>query len=194
MINRYCIGLSFISPLGDLLRRRQLILTLVFITTCLSVGLVLSTSFLVFQIFAFLLGVFNVTAQILIPFAADLVSPGDRGAAVSIMQSGVMLGILLARVGAGVVAYFSQWRMVYYASIAVQAVALCGTYLFIPDQPCKNPDLTYLETLCTMTKYLITEPRVVQAVLVNCGSVACWSSFWVTLTFLLGGQPYLYST
>lgn len=105
-----------------------------------------------------------------------------------------MLGILLARVIAGVVAYFFEWRMVYYVSIGVQVIALCGTYLFIPDQPCKNPDLTYLGTLYTMSKYLVTEPRLVQAVLVNVASVACWSSFWVTLTFLLGGSPYDYST
>lgn len=192
--NRYCIGLFFISPLGDLLRRRQLILTLVTITTCLSIGLALSKSLFIFQTFAFLLGVFNVTPQILIPFAADLASTAQRGAAVSVLQSGIMLGILLARVLAGVVAYFFHWRVVYYISIGIQVVILCGTYLLIPDQPCKNPDLTYLEIFYTMAKYLVTEPRLIQAVFINLASVACWSSFWVTLTFLLGGPPYHYST
>lgn len=191
---RYCIGLLFISPLGDLLRRRQLVLTLVLITTCCSVGLTLSEDLFVFQIFAFLLGMFNVTPQILLPFAADLASPADRAGAVSILQAFIMLGILLARVIAGVVAYFLQWRMVYYVSIWVQVLALCGIYLFVPDQPCKNPDLTYHETLYTMFQYLVTEPQLVQVVLVNVASVACWSSFWVTLTFLLGGPPYYYST
>ncbi|KAN0087861.1 Major facilitator superfamily domain containing protein [Tylopilus felleus] len=190
----YCIGLFFISPLGDLLWRRQLILTLVFITTCLSVGLALSKNLLVFQTFAFFVGVFNVTPQILIPFAADLASPGQRGAAVSVLQAGVMLGILLARVIAGVVAYFFPWRVVYYTAVGIQVIVLCGAYLLIPDQPCKNPGLTYLEIFYTMAKYLVTEPRLLQAVLINVASVACWSSFWVTLTFLLGGPPYNYST
>ena len=190
--NRYCIGLFFISPLGDLLRRRQLILALVFITTCLSVGLALSKSLLAFQIFAFLIGVFNTTPQILIPFAADLAS-GQRGA-VSVLQSGIMVGILLARVMAGVVANFLNWRVVYYISIGIQALVLFGAYFLIPDQPCKNPDLTYLETFRTMAKYLVIEPRLIQAVLINVASIACWASFWVTLTFLLGGPPYHYST
>lgn len=167
---------------------------LLFITTWLSVGLALSKSLLVFQRFAFLLGIFNVTPQILIPFAADLASPGHCGAAVSALQSGIMLGILLARVMAGVVAYFFHWRVVYYVSIGAQVIVLCGTYLLIPDQPCKNPDLTYLEIFYTMVKYLVTEPRLIQAVLINVASVACWSNFWVTLTFLLGGPPYHCST
>lgn len=110
------------------------------------------------------------------------------------MQSGIMLGILLARVAAGVIAHFFQWRVVYYVSIGVQVIVLSGTYLLMPDQPPKNHDLTYLEILYTMLKYLVTEPRLMQAVLVNIASVACWSSFWVTLTFFLGGPPYYYST
>ncbi|KAG9308522.1 major facilitator superfamily domain-containing protein [Chiua virens] len=190
----YFIGLFFISPLGDLIRRRQLILALVLITTCLSVGLVLSTSLLVFQTFAFLIGVFNVTPQILIPFAADLALPGQRGAAVSVLQTGLMLGILLARVVAGVVANFFHWRMVYYVSIGVQVIVLCGAYLFTPDYSRKNPDLTYLTIFYTMIKYAVTEPRLVQAVLINVASIACWSSFWLTLTFLLADPPYNYST
>lgn len=164
------------------------------ITTCLSVGLVLSRSLLAFQTFAFLLGVFNVTPQILIPFAVDLASPRHRAAAVSVLQTGIMLGILLSRVTAGIIAYFFQWRVVYYVSIGVQVIVLCGAYLFIPDQPPKNLDLTYLGIFYTMAKYLVTEPRLIQAVFINVASVACWSSFWVTLTFFLGGPPYYYST
>jgi len=40
----------------------------------------------------------------------------------------------------------------------------------------------------------VTEPLVIQASIVNLASSACYSSFWVTLTFLLGDLPYKYST
>jgi len=45
-----------------------------------------------------------------------------------------------------------------------------------------------------MGKYAVTEPVLIQACLVNLGSSASFSSFWVTLTFLLNGNPYNYST
>ncbi|KAG8214841.1 hypothetical protein J3R82DRAFT_10001 [Butyriboletus roseoflavus] len=105
-----------------------------------------------------------------------------------------MLGILLARVEAGVIAYFFQWRVVYYVSIGVQLVVLCGIYLLVPDQPPKNHGLTYFDIFYTMTKYAVTEPRLIQAVFINIASIACWSNFWVTLTFFLGGPPYNYPT
>ncbi|KAG8214839.1 major facilitator superfamily domain-containing protein [Butyriboletus roseoflavus] len=157
----YCVGLFFISPLGDLVRRRQLIMALVCMTTCLS---------------------------------ADLAVPQHRARVVSILQSGLMLGILLARVLSGIIGYFSTWRTVYYMAIGMQAVVLCGAYVLIPDHPPKNPHLTYLEILHTMVTYSVTEPRLVQAALINIASVACWSNFWVTLTFLLGDEPYHFST
>lgn len=192
--DRYCVGLFFISPLGDLVRRRQLIMMLVCVTTCLSVGLALSQSFVTFCTLAVLLGVFNVTPQILIPLAVDLAAPQHHARVVSILQSGLILGILLTRVLSGVIGYFTTWRTVYYIAVGVQVVVLCGTYILIPDHPPKNPHLTYAEILRSMITYSVTEPRLVQAASINFASIACWTNFWVTLTFLLGDKPYHFST
>ncbi|EGN97824.1 hypothetical protein SERLA73DRAFT_74085 [Serpula lacrymans var. lacrymans S7.3] len=190
----YCIGLLFISPLGDLVRRRQLIMLLVFATSCLTVGLAVTKDLRVFETLSFLLGILNVTPQILLPFAADLAPPECRAAAVSVVQSGLMLGILLARVIAGVIGNFTSWRVVYYAAIGVQSVVLCGVYWIIPDYPAKNRELSYYNILHSMAGFAVTEPKLIQAALINIASMACWSNFWVTLTFLLGGPPYHYST
>lgn len=192
--DRYCVGLLFISPLGDLVQRRQLILLLLCITTCLSVCLALTRGLVAFCILASLVGVFNVTPQILLPLAADLALPQHRASVVSILQSGIMLGILLARVLSGIIGYFTHWRAVYYVAIGVQAMILCAAYFLVPDPPPKNPHLTYVEMLHSMATYSITEPRLVQAGLINIASVACWTNFWVTLTFLLGDEPYHFST
>ncbi|KAG9308521.1 major facilitator superfamily domain-containing protein [Chiua virens] len=190
----YCIGLFFISPLGDMVRRRQLILALVCITTCISVALALSRNITIFRTLAILMGAFNVTPQILIPMVADLVEPRHRACAVSMLQSGIMLGILLGRVIAGIIGYYTTWRVVYYMAIGMQTIVLCGAYFIIPDHPPKNPDLTYVDILHTMVTYSVTEPSLMQAVLINIASVAGWSNFWVTLTFLLGDEPYHFST
>ncbi|KAH7927666.1 MFS general substrate transporter [Leucogyrophana mollusca] len=190
----YCVGLLLISPLGDIVRRRQLILLLASITICLTIGLSITRNLKVFLALSFLLGVVNVTPQILLPFAADLAPPEHRSAAVSVVQSGLMLGILLARVVAGVIGNFTSWRVVYYMAVGVQCFVLSGVYWIIPDYPAKNRDLTYFDILRSLAKYAVTEPKLIQASLINIASMACWSNFWVTLTFLLGGPPYNYST
>lgn len=136
----------------------------------------------------------SVTPQVLIPFAADLAPPERRASAFSIVYSGLLFGILVARVLAGVIAQFVSWRVVYYMAISAQAIILIGSYLMIPDYPPKNKDLTYFSILGSMAKYIVTEPILIQACLVNVGTSVTYSNFWVTLTFLLGGPPYNYST
>ena len=51
-----------------------------------------------------LTGMLSVVAQILVPFAATLALPHERGKAVGTVMSGLLLGILLARTFAGVLA------------------------------------------------------------------------------------------
>ncbi|KAF8187757.1 MFS superfamily [Pholiota molesta] len=193
-VSRYAVGLVLISPLGDLLRRRSLILCIVAMSTCLTIGLAVTSKLMVFEALSFLVGVLTVTPQILIPLAADLAPENKRASAISVVLSGLLFGILIARVLAGVIAEFVSWRVVYYFAIGVQTLVLVGSYLMLPDYPSKNADLTYFNILWTMAKFAVTEPILIQACLINMASSACFSNFWVTLTFLLGGPPYNYST
>ncbi|KAG1729029.1 major facilitator superfamily domain-containing protein [Suillus lakei] len=190
----YLVGLLLISPLGDLVRRRQLVLMLVVISTTLTIGLAVTKNLRVFEALSFLIGAVTVTPQILMPLAADLAPPDRRASALSVVLSGLMLGVLIARVLAGVIGNFTTWRVVYYMSIGVQSLVLIGAYLILPDYPSKNRDLTYFQILFSMAKYAVTEPLVIQVAIINIASSACFTSFWVTLTFLLGGPPYYYST
>lgn len=190
----YAIGLLLISPLGDLVRRRQLILGLVTISTCLTIGLAITDSLRVFSALTFLVGLISVTPQIILPLAADLAPPARRGSAIALILAGLLLGILVARLLAGVVAQFSGWRVVYYVAIGVQAFIAVWCWAVIPDVPEKNVGLTYWKVLMSMAKFAVTEPVLVQACALNMASSAVFASFWVTLTFLLGGEPYEYST
>ena len=184
----------FICPLGDLVRRRQLILLLVFTTATLTIGLAITRNLIAFQILNFLIGLGNMSPQILAPLAADLAGPEHRGFAYSIVLTGMLSGALIARVLAGVMGEFLSWRVVYYLAIGAQYAILLLCYWVLPDYPSKNKSLTYRTVLWTMIKFALTEPLVVQVELMTLATSACFSSYWVTLTFLLGGPPYNYST
>ncbi|KAJ7776834.1 major facilitator superfamily domain-containing protein [Mycena maculata] len=190
----YATGIVLISPLGDLVRRRQLIIFLALISASLTIGLAVTPNLVVFETLSFLIGIVSVTPQILIPLAADLAPPERRAAALSVVYSGLLFGILVARVIAGIIAQFTSWRVVFYFAIGVQYLVLSASYFVIPDYPAKNHDISYWGILRTMAKFAYTEPILVQACLVNLASCACFTNFWVTLTFLLGGPPYFYST
>lgn len=176
------------------MRRRQLLLLLVFITATLTLGLAVTRSLMVFQVLNFLIGLANISPQILVPLAADLARPDQRAFAYSIVLTGMLSGVLIARVLSGVIAQFASWRVVYYMSIGAQYLILLVSYFIIPDYPAKNKNMTYWGILWSMMTYSVTEPLVVQVEIMSILTSACFSSYWVTLTFLLGGPPYNYST
>jgi predicted MFS family arabinose efflux permease len=177
-----------------MLRRRQLMLLLIGLSTTFTVGLAITNNLLVFEIISFLVGLTSVAPQILMPLVADLAPPARRGSAIAVVVSGLLLGILIARVLSGIVANFTSWRFVYCMSIGIQCFVLGGAYLLLPDYPVKNRDLSYLGIFRSMAKYVVTEPLVGQLMVTTWAASACYTNWWVTLTFLLGGPPYYYST
>ena len=209
---RYAGGLLLITPLGDLVRRRPLILLLSLLAAALTIGLPVTSSVGVFEGLSFLVGFTSVVPQIMMPFAADLAPPEKRASALAIVLSGLLLGVMFARVVAGVVANFVTWRVVFWLSLGLQSFILVLFYFMLPDFPAKDTKLTYFGILRTTAKFAVTEPVLIQGMLVNIGGSACFTNFWVrkapltrhayqstdlakvTLTFLLGGPIYNYST
>ncbi|KAI0072585.1 MFS general substrate transporter [Panus rudis PR-1116 ss-1] len=190
----YAGGLLLITPLGDLVPRRPLLLLLTFTCATLTIGLPLTSSVIIFEVLSFLIGFATVIPQVLMPLAADLAPPHRRASALSIVLAGLLLGVLFSRVIAGVVAQFVTWRVVYWVALGMQWVALCMMWAMVPDFPRKNRDLTYWKIFWTMGKFCLTEPLLVQAVFVTIASSCMFSNYWVTLTFLLAGPPYHFST
>ena len=169
-------------------------LLLVAASMLITVGLAVSKSFLAFEILNFFIGVTSLAPQILVPLAADLAPSHRRATAISIVLSGLLLGILISRVMAGVVAQFVDWRVVYYVSVGMQAIALTSLWATLPDYPSLNKDLTYAKILWSMLRLSVTEPTLVQVAIVQLGGAAVYTEFFVTLTFLLGDNPYNYDT
>ncbi|CAE6414672.1 unnamed protein product [Rhizoctonia solani] len=194
IIRRYAIGLLLISPLGDLVRRRQLLLLLGCIIGAFTLGLALAPTKNIFGGLSFMMGIFTVVPQIMIPLAADLAPPERRASAISIVLSGLLLGILFARVISGIIAEFASWRIIYWMSCGIQFGNVFAMWLFVPDYPAKNTGLSYFGILYTMARYAVTEPILIQCCLIGFLSSAVFVNFWVNLTFLLDEAPYNYST
>ena len=145
----------------------------------LSFGLAFAQNYVTFEVVSFFLGIVTCVPQVFMPLTGDLAPPERRGTALSITLSGLLLGVLYARVMAGLVANFVSWRVAYYIAIGLQAGILCLLYFTLPDFPTKNTGLTYWKILWTMARFAVTEPILIQAVLVSIASMACFTNFWV---------------
>lgn len=190
----YAVGILLLAPLGDMVRRRGLVLLLIVLTATLSIGLALAPNLITFEILGFFIAFLTVTPQIMVPLTADLAPPEKRGKAISITISGLMLGVLVARVLSGIIAEFSSWRNVYWMSVGLQYLILIMLWWTLPDYPAKVTDVGYLQILWSMGTYLFKYPTLIQCCLIGFCSSAVFTNWWTTLTFLLTDAPYKYTT
>lgn len=130
----------------------------------------------------------------MLPLVGDLAPAHRRATALSIVASGLVLGLLFARLLSGIIAEYSGWRNIYWLSLGLQYLICLLLWAFMPDYPQMNTDISYLTTLISIVRYLFTSPVLIQATLMGFFLSATFTSFWTTLTFLLSGSPYHYST
>ncbi|KAL2759098.1 hypothetical protein ACRALDRAFT_1062155 [Sodiomyces alcalophilus JCM 7366] len=191
----YAAGLLFICPLGDMLRRRPFVLALVWATSILWLGLCVTDSFAAFSALSFICGATTVTPQLMLPLVGEIAPPRRKGTALAIVVSGLMLGMLMARLLSGIVASFTDWRHIYWFSFGAQWLLVTLLFLFMPDYPSANPDgLNYPRAMWTIATILAREPVLVQACVIVFLCNAVFTSYWTTLSFLLSSPPYGYDS
>lgn len=148
-----------------------------------------------FCFLSFLASVTTVTPQLMLPLVGGLAPPHRKATAISIVFSGLLLGVLIARLLSGIMTEYMDWRNVYWLSLGLQYLVLCLLWLFMPHYPSANPDgLNYFRMLWSIVTITFHEPLLAQACIVGLFTAAIFSSFWTTLTFLLASPPYEYST
>jgi len=129
----------------------------------------------------------------MLPLVGDLAPPHRRAAALSIVASGIMLGVLVARVLSGTITTYVTWRGVYWMSLGLQYTIFILLWLFMPDYPSTNPGgLNYFSMLWSILVMLTKYPVLVQACSISFFTFATFTNFWTTLTFLLASPPYNY--
>ena len=107
----YALGLLFFVPLGDVLERRGLMMRM-YAAVSVALLLVAVAPKLVWLIAAsVLVGLFASVTHIVLPIAPDLVSDKQRGRAIGIVMTGLLLGVLLARTFSGWVSKIHGWTL-----------------------------------------------------------------------------------
>ena len=187
----YAAGLLFLVPLGDLVRRRRLVVVMGSLAVVGLVGCGLAPSFALFEAAVLAVGCASVVAQILVPLAADLASEERRGQVVGTVMSGLLMGILLARTVSGLLASLAGWRFVYLVAAVVMAILVVVLRLVLPStQPSSR--LNYLALLRSTAAMVREEPLLRRRSLLGALCFACFSVLWTTISFLLSGPPYHY--
>lgn len=188
----YATGLLFLVPLGDMFERRMLIVSM----TLLAAGGMLITassqSLTMMIIGTALTGLFSVVAQILVPLAATLASPEKRGKVVGTIMSGLLLGILLARTVAGLLASLGGWRTVYWVASVLMVIMALALWRGLPKVKQEN-HLNYPQLLASVFSLFTRDKLLRTRAILGCLTFANFSILWTSMAFLLAAPPFNYS-
>ncbi|MBS0926024.1 MFS transporter [Providencia sp. JGM181] len=188
----YAVGLLFLVPLGDLFERKKLIIVM---TTLSASGLLITAlSDNIWQILlgTALTGLFSVVAQVLVPMAASIAKPHQRGKAVGTIMSGLLLGILLARTISGGVAMIGGWRAIYWVAFGLMMFLILILALKLPRYHQKT-DLNYFQLIGSIGRLFFTTPVLATRALLGALTFANFALLWTAMAFLLASPPFNYS-
>src|SRR5262249_51744922 len=130
------LGMLFFVPLGDKYERRGLISTLLVAEAGACAFAATARNPIWLSLACFFVGGTAATVHVVVPLAAHLAPPKERGRIVGTVLSGLLIGVLLARTFSGVVGAQFGWRTVYrFASGLMLALAITIRLSLQPSRP-----------------------------------------------------------
>lgn len=185
----YAFGLLFFVPLGDIKERRSLIIKMMCFIAIALLIVAFAPNYPILVIASFFVGFTTIVPQIIVPFAAHLAKPKERGKIIGIVMSGVLIGILLSRTFSGLIGGKFGWRCVYLfaASFMILFSVLIGK-LLPKSTPTSN--ISYKKLLSSIIPLFKSERVLREASINGAAMFASFSVFWTSLIFLLGTSSY----
>lgn len=189
----FAVGMLLFIPLGDIYEKRKLITWLLLAVALSLVLFALAKTQIWLYAASFMVGITTVTPQIMVPLAAELATPSERGKAIGNVMSGLLAGILLARTVAGFIGELLGWR----AMFGLAAVMMVGlTYVlhrYLPANQSKEK-ITYLKLIRSIGQLIKQQRTLRESALIGAFVFGSFSAFWTSLTFFLEGPDYQYGS
>jgi predicted MFS family arabinose efflux permease len=178
----YALGIVAFVPLGDIVQRRTLIVGMFALTTLFLIGVAAAPTFGLLALAILLVGITTTAPQLLMPFAADLATPDERGRVVGIIQTGLVIGTVGARALGGLLGAHVGWRAVFAFAAIIAAVA---TLVLGRVLPVRAPTVTlrYAEVMRSLPGFVVrfAALRISMGLgFISFGSIA---GLWTVLAF-----------
>lgn len=186
----FAASLFLILPLGDMLNRRRLIVGLS-VLSALVLGLtaLAPTGTWVLWLSP-LVGAMAVVAQLLVALTATLAPAEQRGRVVGTVMSGLLIGILLARTAAGLIADLAGWRAVYVTAATSMLAVAAALARRLPSEESAGTTRNYIRLLGSVLDLVYQQKVLRTRMLFGAVAFAQFSVLWTALTSLLSGEPY----
>lgn len=128
------------------------------------------------------------------PLVVQYAPQRHRAVMISVVMSGVVFGVLVARLLSGIITQYTSWRNVYWMAYGLQLFIFGMLFFLMPDYPVLRPGSSYPKTLVLIIKLPFRHAVLTQCSLIAFFTMGMFTLFWTTLTFQLAGPPFNLST
>lgn len=185
----YAIGLLFIIPLGDLYKRKTIILINFAVLVLSLLTIALAPGIHLILLASLLTGVCSVMPQIFIPIAAQFSTPATKARNVGIVLSGLLTGILASRVISGITGEYLGWRFIFFVAAALMVICGCVIVRVLPDIP-SNFKGRYSDLMKSLFSLVVEYPQLRVSSFRASIAFGSFLALWSTLAFKMGQAPF----
>ncbi len=178
------LGMFLFVPLGDKFERRSLIVLLLG-GCCVAMAMAAAApTAVLLGVASFAVGATAATVHVIVPLAAHLAAPNQRGRVVGTVLSGLLMGVLLARTFSGTMGALFGWRSVY-ATGAVAMILLAVVVRALLPESRPEVKIAWPALMRSCLDLAVRHAALRESALLGALLFCAFSAFWTTLVFFL---------
>lgn len=185
----YAAGLLFVVPLADMLSRRKIIMTNMATAVLMALVIAFTADIKAVWAASFILGMCSVVPQIFVPMAGLFSKPENKSRNMGYVLSGLLTGVLGARVISGYLGDWVGWHAMYGIAAAIMLICLAVTLKMLPVM---RPSFkgSYPQLMRTVGEIFFSHPNIrLYSLRASC-SFASMMSIWSCMAFHLSGSQF----
>lgn len=173
------LGVLLLLPLGDRVDNRKLVTLCLSVQVLTLVAMAVTTSFVVFITASTALGFFTITPYLLPAYASRRVTPQQLGYATALLTTGVISGVQVSRLSAGVIGAYTDWRWVYWIAAALMAAAAIIVPRIMVPEPVKTHGSSYWSLIRSLFILGKEHPRLMVSGVIQGLNFAAFIAVWL---------------
>ncbi|MFO6429556.1 MFS transporter [Erythrobacter sp. W302b] len=190
------LGILLLLPLGDFYSNRRLCLLFVAAQTLCLGGMVLAQHVVLFTAASTMLGFVTIAPYLIPAFASKRVAPERLGQVTAQLTAAVIFGILVARVGAGIIAEHADWHTVYVAAFGLMAAVTAFLPIAMRSEPAapKQSEARYGALIASVFTLAAKHPDMRISATIQGLNFAIFTATWLALALHLTSPAMGYGT
>ncbi len=185
----YALGLVFIVPLADKVSRRKIVSLNMCIAVACCVAIAMARSIWIVWAASIVLGCNSVAPQMFIPVASYFSKPENKSRNMGIVLTGLLSGVLGARVLSGYVGELAGWRAMFSIGAVIMAICLVVILRTLPTMASSFSG-SYGKLMKSVVRIYCDYPAIRIYAVRGGLSFGSMMAIWSCMAFHLSGSPF----